>query len=139
MGYTTGISNKFFLSIMFCLYSVSKSLKIIKTFMFSEILRPKMGLIDLSPLWLLLSGDVFMMLCLHIISIVVKVAECPPSRKYFSLDYPYMYILFVKLSICSFSYFPFRRQVFGSDCTRSRSLLIFYFSRNCIIMFVKCL
>ena len=45
MGYTTGISNK-----MFCLYSVSKNSKIIQTCMFSEIVRPKMGLIDPSPL-----------------------------------------------------------------------------------------
>ena len=40
----------FFLTIMFCLYSASKNLKIIQTCMFSEIVRPKMGLIDPSPL-----------------------------------------------------------------------------------------
>ena len=39
-----------FLTIMFCLYSVSKNSKIIQTFIFSEIVRPKMGLIDPSPL-----------------------------------------------------------------------------------------
>ena len=50
MGYTTGISNKFFLTIMFCLFSVSKNSKIIQSFMFSEIVRPKMSLIDPSPL-----------------------------------------------------------------------------------------
>ena len=52
MGYMTGILNKFFLTIMFCLYSVSKNSKIIQTFMFSEKVRPKMGLIDPSPLTL---------------------------------------------------------------------------------------
>ena len=41
-----------FLTIMFCLYIVSKNSKIIQTFMFSEIVRPKMGLIDPSPLTL---------------------------------------------------------------------------------------
>ena len=49
MGYTTGISNKFLLTTMFCLYSVSKYSKIKQTFMFSEIVVPKMGLIDPSP------------------------------------------------------------------------------------------
>ena len=39
-----------FLTIMFCLYIVSKNSKIIQTFMFFEIVRPKMGLIDPSPL-----------------------------------------------------------------------------------------
>ena len=53
MGYTTGISNNFFLTIMFCIYSVSKNSKIIQTFMFSEIVRPKMGLIVSSPLSLI--------------------------------------------------------------------------------------
>ena len=47
MGFTTGISTKFFFfTIMFGLYSVSKNSKIIQTFMVSEIVRPKMGLID---------------------------------------------------------------------------------------------
>ena len=43
------------LTIMFCLYmySVSKHSKIIQTCMFSEIVRPKIGLIDPSPLTLL--------------------------------------------------------------------------------------
>ena len=41
-----------FLTIMVCLYSVSKNSKITQTFMFSEIVRPKMGLIDPSPLTL---------------------------------------------------------------------------------------
>ena len=50
MGYTTGISNKSFLTIMFCLYNVSKNSKIMQTCMFSEIVRPKMGLNDPSPL-----------------------------------------------------------------------------------------
>ena len=36
---------------MFCLYSVSKNSKVIQTFMFSEIVRPKMGLIDPGPLY----------------------------------------------------------------------------------------
>ena len=40
-----------FLTIMFCLLSVSKNSKIIQTYMFSEIVRPKMGLIDPSPLF----------------------------------------------------------------------------------------
>ena len=40
---------QFFLTIMFCLYSVSKNSKIIQTFIFSEIVRPKMGFIDPSP------------------------------------------------------------------------------------------
>ena len=40
----------FFLTIMSCLYCVLKNSKIIHTFMFSEIVRPKMGLIDSSPL-----------------------------------------------------------------------------------------
>ena len=40
-----------FLTVMFCLYSVSKNSKIIQTVMFSEIVRPKMGLIDPSPLY----------------------------------------------------------------------------------------
>ena len=40
----------FFSTIMFCLYSVSKNSKIIQTFMFSEIVRLKMNLIDPSPL-----------------------------------------------------------------------------------------
>ena len=35
---------------MFCLYSVSKNSKIIQIFMFSEIMRPKKGIIDPSPL-----------------------------------------------------------------------------------------
>ena len=39
-----------FFTIMFCLYSFSKTSKIIQTFLFSEIVRPKMGLIDPSPL-----------------------------------------------------------------------------------------
>ena len=40
----------FLRTIMFCLYSVSKNSKIIQNCMFSEIVRPKMGLIDPSPL-----------------------------------------------------------------------------------------
>ena len=39
-----------FLTIMFCLYSVSKNSKIIQTCMFSEKVRSKMGLINPSPL-----------------------------------------------------------------------------------------
>ena len=39
-----------FLTKMFCLYSISKNSKIIQTFMFSEIVRPKIGLIDPGPL-----------------------------------------------------------------------------------------
>ena len=47
--HTTGISKTFFLTIMRCLYSVSKNSKIIQTSMFSETVRPKMGLIDPNP------------------------------------------------------------------------------------------
>ena len=47
-----------FLTIMFCLYSVSKNSKIIQTCMFSEIVRPKMGLIDPSPFNETLTNDV---------------------------------------------------------------------------------
>ena len=36
---------------MFCLYSVSKNSRIIQTCMFSEIVRPKMGLIDIAVKW----------------------------------------------------------------------------------------
>ena len=42
-----------FLTIMFWLYSVSKNSKIMQFFMFSEIVRPKMGLMDPSPFYLL--------------------------------------------------------------------------------------
>ena len=42
---------KSFLTIMFCLYIVSKYSKISQTLMFSEIVRPKMGLIDPGPLF----------------------------------------------------------------------------------------
>ena len=41
--------NKIFSTILFCLYSVSKNSKILQTFMFSEIVRPKIGLMDPSP------------------------------------------------------------------------------------------
>ena len=44
---------KVFLTIMFCLYIVSKNSKIIQLVMFSEIVRPKMGLIDPKPLALI--------------------------------------------------------------------------------------
>ena len=43
-------SKQVFSTIMFCLYIVSKNSKIMQTFMFSEIVRTKMVLIDPSPL-----------------------------------------------------------------------------------------
>ena len=42
---TIGISSTFAEPVMFCLYIISKN-KMLQTFMFSEMLRPKMGLID---------------------------------------------------------------------------------------------
>ena len=50
--YDKKIKQVFFGTILFCLYIVSKNTKTIQAFMLSEIVRPKMGLIDPSPLHL---------------------------------------------------------------------------------------